>query len=183
MRVQVISGHQKNRPPEVDAGEDKTVMFPNSLKIEGNVKDDGLPVPPGSIEASWKKVAGPGKVAFDPNDQPQTEIRFSEPGKYILRLTANDGQLERFDDLFVIVEPRNERPQVNAGDDFSVRLPGFGLLKGRVSDDGLPVPPGKLELEWRLEQGPSEVNVYQHLFCANVGLFLCPWNVPVPTHS
>jgi len=42
----------------------------------------------------WKQLAGPGKVKFQPPDHLETKATFDQPGDYLLRLTAMDGQRE-----------------------------------------------------------------------------------------
>jgi hypothetical protein len=55
---------------------------------------------------------GPGKVTFGAagptlvaNGQVSTSATFAVPGTYVLRATANDGQLSKFVDVTVTVKP------------------------------------------------------------------------------
>ena len=66
---------------------------------------------------SWYEYRGPAKVAFDPAGpvrvgtpgEPVTDgkavvkVRFSEPGTYVLRATADDGELSVVADVTVTV--------------------------------------------------------------------------------
>jgi YVTN family beta-propeller protein len=52
----------------------------------------------------------------------------------------------------------NLRPSVDAGPDQTLTLPAAGTLNALVSDDGLPVPPGRLTQVWRKVSGPDAVS-------------------------
>ncbi|BAY24266.1 beta-L-arabinobiosidase [Calothrix sp. NIES-2100] len=91
-----------NAAPTVDAGVNQIVAV-NHVDLDGTVVDDGLPNPPGAItNSTWSKLGGPvtGTVTFIPNAI-DTTATFSAPGTYILRLTAEDGELTSHDDVFV----------------------------------------------------------------------------------
>ncbi|MFK8078916.1 MAG: pre-peptidase C-terminal domain-containing protein [Granulosicoccus sp.] len=93
-----------NTAPDVDAGPDLTLSVAAAATLAGVVLDDGLPVPPGEVSLRWIKVSGPGNVSFDNDSTETTEAVFSEPGDYVLRLTANDGQFSGSDSLNVSVQ-------------------------------------------------------------------------------
>ena len=104
-----------NRPPTVDAGPDQTITLPtDTLSLNGTATDDGLPIG-SSLVTTWTKVSGPGPVTFAAPGNPVTSATFSEPGNYVLRLSANDSLLTVFDEMSVEVVPRNQPPEVNAG--------------------------------------------------------------------
>lgn len=107
-----------NRPPEVDAGRDIVVTLPNppfdrlvyptpsvTVPLSGLVRDDGNPVPPGRWTSTWSLVSGSGSVTFKDRSKPRTDVSFTRPGKYALRLEAYDGALRNNDDLTVTVRP------------------------------------------------------------------------------
>jgi large repetitive protein len=93
----------QNQPPRVSAGADRQVQLPAAVALAGTVEDDGLPSSPGAVSAQWSKLSGPGTVAFAAGTAAQTTVTFSEPGTYVLRLTATDGQLTASDDVTVVV--------------------------------------------------------------------------------
>jgi hypothetical protein len=62
----------------------------------------------------------------------------------------------------------NRPPQVGAGDDFAIRLPQRAELNGVVFDDGLPLAPGMLSVNWSKMSGPGQVS-------------FAPANAPVTT--
>ncbi len=78
------------------------------------------------------------------------------PGQYVLRLTADDGQLAGSSNLTVIVgAPANQAPKVDPGPDFTLDLPTNSVtLTPQVSDDGLPAG-STLTYTWSLWDGPG----------------------------
>jgi hypothetical protein len=64
------------------------------------------------VQIKWIQYRGPGKVTFDPDvsavvyGQPvalTSKVNFGAPGTYVLRATANDGQLFTSRDITVTV--------------------------------------------------------------------------------
>jgi hypothetical protein len=92
-----------NLAPIVDAGPDLTAAPGVSAALNGNVTDDGLPIPPGKLSIGWSKVSGPGDVQFANANSAATTATFSTPGSYSLRLTASDGAASAQDDTIVTV--------------------------------------------------------------------------------
>ncbi len=102
-----------NSPPFTSAGSDQTITLPlNQVSLDGTVTDDGLPNPPGlftvtrttgSFSILWTKQSGPGTVTFSDTQSVDTTATFSEPGTYVLRLTADDSQFSLSDELTVYV--------------------------------------------------------------------------------
>ena len=91
-----------NSAPVVNAGADQTVAAPSAVTLSGSVSDDGLPNPPGRVTLQWSKVSGPGQVTFQSATSAATRVTMNEVGTYVLRLTANDGQYSRSDDVQII---------------------------------------------------------------------------------
>ncbi len=115
-------GPPPNQAPTVGAGPDRSVTLPGGASLDGTVADDGLPNPPGAVTTAWSKVSGPGAVAFADAAAVDTTATFSQPGTYVLRLTANDGALSASDEVQVVV--------AGAGGTFS-----FDGAVGASSDD------------------------------------------------
>ena len=67
------------------------------------MSDDGLPAPISSPATGWTKESGPGEVIFDDAGAVDTAATFTESGTYVLRLTADDGEASRYDELTVTV--------------------------------------------------------------------------------
>jgi hypothetical protein len=102
------SGSVANQPPVVDAGADQTICSMHSeVKLHATVTDDGQP-PPGLVTVAWSKVSGPGTVAFANPAMAETGVSFSEAGEYVLRLTADDGDLQSYDEVTIRWELSDE---------------------------------------------------------------------------
>jgi PKD repeat protein len=146
-----------NTAPVVDAGPDQTITLPDTAALDGTVTDDTLPAPPGTLTTAWSKISGPGTVTFADATAVDTTASFSAAGVYVLRLTADDGELTVSDDVTITVNPANTAPVVDAGTDQTIALFGIAALDGTVSDDGLPNPPGAVTTTWSKVSGPGTV--------------------------
>jgi hypothetical protein len=107
-----------NQPPSLSVGDVHAVALPEAATLTASATDDGLPKPyrrtpsnpdrdsqprrPRGVQIKWTQYRGPGKVTFDPDSssviygEPVTltsKASFGAPGTYVLRATANDGQL------------------------------------------------------------------------------------------
>ncbi len=77
----------------------------------------------------------------------------------MLRLTADDGALDAFDEVTITANAApsvNQPPVVNAGPDQTIKLPAKATLSGTVTDDGLPC--NRLTIRWSRVSGPGGVN-------------------------
>lgn len=150
-----------NNSPQVNAGPNRAIVLPaNTLTITGTASDDGNPNPPGVLIVQWTSVSGPAAVVFGSANNVVTNVTFPQQGVYVLRLTANDGALQAFDDVQVTVSfpgTANTSPQVNAGGNRVIVLPNSLNLNGTAVDDGLPNPPGVLTVNWSVQSGPGPV--------------------------
>jgi hypothetical protein len=103
-----------NKAPVVDAGLDKTIMMPtSSVVIDATVTDDGLPA---VVTYKWTKVKGPGTVWFSSEATVDTTANFDAPGEYVLRLTATDSALSKYDEIKVKVLADPHAPMYKVGD-------------------------------------------------------------------
>ncbi|HEY4414843.1 MAG TPA: beta-L-arabinofuranosidase domain-containing protein [Verrucomicrobiae bacterium] len=84
------SGRSPEFPPEVHAGVDRDVMLDGKTYLAGSVKF--LKAGP-AAKTLWRKRSGPGEVTFAEADKPVTTATFSQPGEYVLQLTAGEGRL------------------------------------------------------------------------------------------
>ena len=119
-----------NKAPSLVTSQSETVTLPNPLTLTASATDDGLPKPyrrapsnpdrdsqprrPQGVQIKWIQYRGPGTVKFEPSasavihGEPVTltsKASFSAPGTYVLRVTANDGQLFTTRDVTVTVNP------------------------------------------------------------------------------
>jgi hypothetical protein len=94
-----------NQAPFVDAGEDQTVGLVSGAILHGVVSDDGLPDPPGALMTTWRQIGGPAMVSFGNAKATESTVAFPELGAYVLRLTADDGDLADSDEVTITVVP------------------------------------------------------------------------------
>jgi hypothetical protein len=94
-------GGPTNQPPSVSAGPDLAVDLSAAASLDGTVTDDGLPS--GTLTTTWTRVSGPGTVSFGNPNAVDTSATFSSVGSYVLRLAANDGELQVSDETTVTV--------------------------------------------------------------------------------
>jgi len=124
-----------NHPPVINIAPAEAATVGKALTLTALVTDDGLPklrapkVLPASepgraqtntsvnrprlgLNVTWMEYRGPGKVLFETADpilvadgKAVTRALFSLPGTYILRATANDGELSTTSDITVNVNP------------------------------------------------------------------------------
>ena len=146
-----------NNPPKVSAGPDQILQLPtNTLSLNGSATDDALPAG-STLSVQWTQLSGPASVTFATPSQPQTQVSFTTPGTYVLRLTASDSQLFTVADARVTVRSvnGNQAPRVSAGPDQTINSAST-FLNGAVSDDGLPIG-GALTSTWSVASGPGSV--------------------------
>jgi hypothetical protein len=125
-----------NKPPSVSVSPVPEATVGKALTLTAVVYDDGLPKPrvpkaaPAvaqgtaqtntstarprlGLNVTWFEYRGPAKVAFDnpgpilvSNGQAVTKAHFTVPGTYVLRATANDGELQTTSDVTINVAER-----------------------------------------------------------------------------
>ena len=99
--VTVNQAAQTNQTPVVDAGPNMTIDLSTAAILDGAVSDDGLPS--GQLSVHWSKSSGPGSVSFANAGAVDTTATFSVAGSYVLRLTADDGDLAASHDVTITV--------------------------------------------------------------------------------
>ncbi len=98
-----ISVVQTNLAPVVNAGADQNLTSPtSSTTLSGAATDDGLPQG-STLRYAWSQVSGPALATIGTPNASQTAVNLPYPGTYVLRLSANDGELTGFDDVDVTV--------------------------------------------------------------------------------
>jgi hypothetical protein len=88
-----------NIGPVTEAGPDGSADAGVAIALAGNVVDDGRPAPPGMLTYEWTQRSGPGEASFTDLANPETDVVFSAPGTYVLRLIGNDGAIRTADDV------------------------------------------------------------------------------------
>ncbi len=110
-----VSSSSQNQAPQVNAGSDQPVTLPNTASLSGTATDDGLPNPPGALTTTWTMDSGPGTVTFGNASALATTASFSAPGTYVLRLIADDSDLQSSDTLTVTVSSSSQNLVGNPG--------------------------------------------------------------------
>ncbi len=85
----------------VSAGADAQVAVAEPFELTGYADDDGMPNPPSNTSIAWSVVSGPGSATFGNSGQAATGVTCAAPGTYLLRLTADDGAVQTFDDIIL----------------------------------------------------------------------------------
>src|SRR5262249_26081336 len=100
----VVQSPTGNQPPVVNAGPIQILTLPSvSTTLTGVATDDGPPAG-GPLVLSWSRASGPGHVTFGSPSAAVTSVTVDAPGVYVLRLSANDGELTSFSDVTVVVQ-------------------------------------------------------------------------------
>jgi len=124
-----------NKPPSITIAPVPPAEVSTPVSLTALVSDDGLPKPrpapkprPGAIppaqtntatgprppglSVKWFEYRGPAKVTFDSagpiavsKGQALTTARFAAPGTYVVRATADDGELTTSADVTITVKP------------------------------------------------------------------------------
>jgi PKD repeat protein len=121
--------------------------MPAAANLDGTVNGGG-----GPAQTTWTMVDGPGTVTFTNASAVDTTARFSAPGSYTLRLTANNGVLSAFDDMVVTVR---QLPSVSAGPNLTITLASSASLDGTLLNPGSP---GPVTFRWTRAGGPGGSN-------------------------
>jgi hypothetical protein len=139
-----------------------TVAIPYNVGVllKATVFDDAKPAP---ATITWSKVSGPGTVTFESPNSADTAVSFNNvQGTYVLRLTVDDGQYSVSDTVTVEVgyydTTKDMGPYVIVTAAY-VGTPGVPIALDAVAifDDGLPNPPGAVQIFWRQVSGPDGV--------------------------
>jgi len=115
----------------VSAGPVLSVTLPASALLQGTVSDV-LPI----TSTSWTKLTytgtGSGAVSFYRSNQPITLAQFSDPGTYVLQLTATDAQASASSQVIITVNP----PAPVTGQPNQVSVQGAQLLVAKRQANG-----------------------------------------------
>lgn len=125
-----------NRPPNVEAGKDVWTAQ-QTFSLDGTVHDDGQP---GSapLATRWEVLEGPGPVAFADPAKAATAVTLTQPGDYLLRLVADDGQMWRSD--IVAVHRLSTNGSVVAAWEFNKNLDKEGWTDEELGTQVLQYP-------------------------------------------
>ncbi len=108
VEIQILAAPLANVAPIVSAGTNQVVIWSAAANLNGSVADDGNPL--GVVTTVWSQLSGPGTMTFDSSNTLATTASFSIPGVYVVRLTADDGQVKTCSDVSIIAVIR---PTIN----------------------------------------------------------------------
>lgn len=172
----------------INAGPDINGLV-TGVNLAGSFTDDRLLTP---SPLAWSKQSGPGTANFGSASSLDTTATFSQPGVYVLRLTANDGITSIFDELTVTAKDtlaawQARYPGIGAFDD---DFDGDGMtnyeefayiLDPTIPDSGSAAAPivgteaGRLTITYRRHKPPSSVT-----YSVEVTSNVASWPVPGP---
>jgi len=154
----------------VYAGEDFAAMSDVDVELMGMVRLGMLPARP-EVQIKWEVIKGDkSNVDLSDNSISRPSVSFHESGSYTLRLSARTTFDSDYDDVVVWVNafrpppgPVNDPPYVDIGEADEMELPSYPgvyhFKNAEVSDDGFPIPPGEVTVNWRAELLPSDGSV------------------------
>jgi len=137
----------------------------NEFGLYGRAQDSTYPNPPGQLTTGWSVVAAPpgATVSFENSGHPRTVATVSHPGRYTLRLTASDGELQSMGDVTVVVWPgdllgvRHQIPGRIDAENYKAGGEGVGYHNiyghGDVLYRNNPVSPVDAETAWNNDFG------------------------------
>ena len=112
------SGKSPTFPPIVIAGSDRVVVCGGKTYLNGRVQSlarGGIKAP-----ATWSKRSGPGAVTFEDATATETTAIFTEPGEYVLALTAGTPPQTAQAELKVRVADMPPTPRARAAGSWTV---------------------------------------------------------------
>ena len=140
-----------NLNPVANAGNDQTIYLPlDTLKINGSGSDND-----GTISSfQWVKVSGPSINIVNSNSAIFKAINVVS-GTYRFRLTVTDNEGATDSDIvdiYILPEPVNNPPTVNAGNDIYLTLPNNSTVVQATGND----PDGdNINFVWQKVSGPN----------------------------
>ena len=138
----------------VNPGPSQTIRT-NVTDLPGEVTADGLATN-APLAILWSQVSGPAKAFFAEPSFPNTMVSFSQPGSYVLQLSASPGSYTVSSNVTITVLPYDEPPIVNAGVDQEIWNTNQTVLQGTVTDPTLP-PGGSLQTTWSVVSASNTV--------------------------
>ncbi|MBK9335254.1 MAG: hypothetical protein IPM98_01200 [Lewinellaceae bacterium] len=151
-RAPVVSAGPAPAPLLLKAGQANVTVW-----LDATVSDDGLPELPGATALKWTKKSGPGNMLISPDNADYVRALFTQKGKYVLQVEADDGAAKTTDTVAVIV---NTPPKVHAGGKQQATVEGSETpvsLKGVLSDTGLgdESQQNTVAVHWKKLSGPG----------------------------
>ena len=170
----------------------ETTRLAAPVFLNGVVTDDGLPG--GGLSTEWRVVNAPEgngeNVDFESPAEASTKVTFLKTGKYVLNLTASDGELSTTTEVAVTVREAQEVAAITQVGSFATGFENDSPLRVPSTDPAALVyhpPSGRLFI------ADSEINEIDAAFAdAKGNIFQVSlsgdtlydtWDVTVPTHD
>lgn len=136
-----VQAAKNNLAPKVLAWqEDRAATSSAAVRLAGQVGDDALPR--ATLALRWSQQQGPagGEAIFEQASAASSFVRFTEPGRYRLRLTADDGALQGHADVVVDAAAREggQGLQVQADASASAEFTATHHRVQALNDGALP---------------------------------------------
>jgi hypothetical protein len=122
-----------NLPPEANTGPDQSVKLGDRVTLDGSATSD-LDGDPLSYRWSFVETPPSSDPALTDPTSVTPEFTVHQPGRYVVKLVASDGQAESQGDK-VVITTGNSRPVAEAGPDKTVGLGETIQLDGSGSHD------------------------------------------------
>lgn len=157
-----------NAPPAVNAGIDQFITLPAVANLSATVTDDG------AFTVAWSRVSGPAPVNFGSPTSVTTTATFTQPGIYVLRITADDGTFQPTNDVQITVSPA-----LGAGDFFNFQPTGIDPPGGYTIDSGVAYTSdagfgwtaGNLDARARLIQSDERLDTFAFVSSGDTGIW------------
>ncbi|MDX2022506.1 MAG: Calx-beta domain-containing protein, partial [Deltaproteobacteria bacterium] len=156
-----------NAPPIASAGADR-YLYALNTQLQGVARDDGQPIG-ASLSITWADVSPANAAAIDNPHDVHSNVRFPNPGTYVLRLTVSDGEFTSSDDVSFTVDGTAKPPLlVNAGPD--VVTPSMQAnVSGTVVNSA-----GFASVQWTVVSGPGTATITEPFIPATTVTFSAP---------
>jgi PKD repeat protein len=145
-----------NQSPSITGLVSPVITLPTNTTSfsTAQVTDDGLPVG-APVTVLLTQTSGPAPIQFADPTNIRTQMTFSAPGSYGLRVSASDTQLTTNAFLPVTVNPANKAPVISGPFSYTITQPTSTLtFTNTVTDDGLPAG-APLTSQWIQVSGPQ----------------------------
>jgi len=132
--------------PMVNAGADQVIIAPvNQVNLQASLTGQGLSTD-NSYSLQWRKVSGPGEVAFSNAAGLFTTVTFSKQGTYELMLTGTKGENQVSDKITVsyVKDYVDKTINVGAGKDVFIEAEDYRYLMGTAEVKSVPGASGKV---------------------------------------
>ncbi|KAE9554712.1 hypothetical protein FO519_002040 [Halicephalobus sp. NKZ332] len=140
--ISIFVNKANNRPPKVNAGQNSTVILPESSAVlDGTVEDDGT-----IVSYKWTQIEGPSQAVLVNSDKAKATATELKEGVYVFEFVAKDeGNLNGTSRVVLAVERTKNEPPIARANNVTVSLPrSIVSLNGSGSTDDA----GIVEYKW-----------------------------------